>query len=123
MLKYIKTRDQLLVRLSNILSLIILFFLIGFLTGCTGQNQSFDWKKPIALDMNAPEGPETYRQGWSDGCSSGLASTVNSFHQFIGSYRYVSDSELRYDKLYNKAWKYAYSHCGYSMKSLAQYSL
>jgi hypothetical protein len=102
--------------------LISITLLIGMLSGCTGQNHTFDWKKPVALDMNPPEGPQNYQQGWSDGCKSGVASTNTSFHQFIGSYRFTLDNQLRYDALYNKAWKYGYNHCGYSMKSLAQYS-
>jgi hypothetical protein len=123
MFKTTKLRSTMLERLSGIFAVLILFFMLGMLSGCTGRNKSFDWRKPVTLDMNAPEGPENYRQGWSDGCDSGLASTSNSFHQFIGSYRFVLDKDLRYDKLYNKAWKYGYNHCGYSMKSLAQYSL
>jgi len=96
--------------------------IISLLTACNGVGGKFDWRKPVALDMRAPEGPSNYQQGWTDGCTSGLASTVNSLQMTLGSYKFTLDQKLRYDKLYNVAWKYAYNHCGYSMKTLAQYN-
>lgn len=93
------------------------------LTACTGMDNKFDWKKPVMLSTNAPEGPYNYRKGWSDGCQSGLASTNTNFHMSIGSQKFTLDEKLRYDRLYNTAWKYAYNHCGYSMRTLAMYNL
>ena len=104
------------------MALLILLTIVCTQTGCTGVNHRFDWRKPIALNMNPPEGPFKYQKGWIDGCTSGLASTNTKFHLTLGSYRFTLDNKLRYDSLYNKAWKYGYNHCGYSMKSLAQYS-
>jgi len=109
-------------KIIKITFLISLFIFAGLLTGCTGVNHSFDWKKPVSLDMNPPEGPHNYQQGWVDGCKSGLASTNTDLHQTLGSYKFTLSKELRYDKLYGRAWRYGYNHCGYSMKSLAQYS-
>ena len=122
MKKRIVLRHNIFEKLSGAMFVISLTFLIGLLSGCTGANHSFDWKKPVSLDMNPPEGPSEYKHGWSDGCESGVASTNNSLQQFLGSYRFKLDTKLRYNALYNKAWQYGYNHCGYSMKSLAQYS-
>lgn len=90
---------------------------------CTGPNHSFTLRKPMALDMNPPEGPENYQQGWLDGCKTGVASTSTAFYQTVGAYRFTLDNNLRYDRLYNTAWRYGFNHCGYTMKALAQYSL
>lgn len=99
----------------------ILIIMSILISGCTGVDGGFDWKKPATLDMRAPEGPKNYQQGWQDGCTSGLSSTNTSFHLALGSYEFTLHKQLRYDPLYNKAWRYGYNHCGYSMKTLAQY--
>ncbi|MDB2415522.1 hypothetical protein N9W34_07095 [Rickettsiales bacterium] len=109
-------------KITSTMIVVSLVFLAGTLSGCTGANNSFDWRKPVSLDINPPEGPKNYQQGWQDGCTSGLASTNTSLHLAMGSYSFTLDKNLRYDHLYNKAWQYGYNHCGYSMKSLAQYS-
>lgn len=90
-------------------------------TACTGPNHTFDWRKPALLNMNPPEGPHEYQQGWVDGCKSGIASTNTNLHMTLGSYVFTLDPELRYERLYNTAWRYAYNHCGYSMKTMARY--
>lgn len=94
-----------------------------FLGGCTGgEGTVLDFfQKPMLLSTVPPEGPHNYRKGWRDGCESGLASTNTNLHMTFGSQRFVLDKQLRYDNLYNQAWRYAYNHCGYSMKTLAQY--
>lgn len=115
-------RNNIFEKFTGAVAVIGLVFLMGMLTGCTGSNHSFDWKKPVSLDMNPPEGPRNYQQGWSDGCESGVASTTNTMFMVLGSYKFRLDTQLRNDPLYNKAWQYGYNHCGYSMKSLAQYS-
>lgn len=114
--------NKIIQRTTGTITVISIITLLVLLSGCTGVNNSFDWRKPVSLDINPPEGPRNYRQGWSDGCQTGLSSTNTNFHQAIGSYKFTLDKNLRYDPLYNKAWKYGYNHCGYSMKSLAQYS-
>lgn len=102
-----------------------IFFIILLalnVSACTGVGGTLDWKKPVALKTNPPEGPYNYRKGWLDGCTSGIASTNTSLHMTIGSQKFTLDERLRYDSLYNAAWRYGYNHCGYSMKSLAQYN-
>lgn len=92
------------------------------LAACNGPNNSLNLFKPAMLDMNPPEGPQNYQQGWIDGCKSALAITNTDLHLTLGTYQLVLDKTMRYDSLYNKAWQYAYNHCGYSMRSLARYS-
>jgi hypothetical protein len=79
--------------------------------------------KPYTLDTNPPEGPPTYQAGWLDGCKSGMSANNTNLHMTLGSQKFVINNRLRDDQLYNIAWQYAYNHCGYSMKALAQYSL
>lgn len=79
--------------------------------------------KPYTLDTEPPVGPANYQAGWKDGCESGMSGNNTNMHMTIGSQRFVIDNRLREDQLYNIAWKYAYNHCGYSMKALSQYQL
>jgi hypothetical protein len=105
------------------LRVIILLSLV-MLTACTGRNHSFDLTKPISLNMNPPEGPPNYQQGWSDGCESSLASTNTNLQLLLKTHQYTIDPQAwQRDWLYRRAWNYGYRHCGFSMKSLERYKL
>lgn len=77
--------------------------------------------KPLVLNTTPPPGPYNYQQGWKDGCETGISATNTSTQQFLGTHRFTIDPALRNDTLYNKAWRYAFNHCGYSMRALARY--
>ena len=77
--------------------------------------------KPLAVSTTPPPGPYNYQKGWKDGCETGIASTNSSFQMSLGTHRFTLDEQLRNDTLYNRAWKYAFNHCGFSMRSLARY--
>jgi hypothetical protein len=104
--------------MKKILMLVIVALNIS---ACAGS--AIDLTKPVTLNTNPPEGPFEYKKGWSDGCRSGIAATNTAVYMTFGVNQYTLDTDLRYNKLYNTAWRYAYNHCGYSMKSMAQYSL
>ncbi len=105
--------------MKNVIILLVMAFSV---IGCTGPDNTFDWSKPVAINTNPPEGPYNYRKGWNDGCQSGLAATNTFFQMSLKTKKFTLDEKLRYDRLYNAGWKYAYNHCGYSMRSLAMYS-
>jgi hypothetical protein len=105
--------------MKKILALIIISL---SMTACN-SGYKLDFSKPITLNTTPPEGPTEYQQGWKDGCESGISATNTSFYMTIGAHKYTLDEELRNNNLYAVAWKYGYNHCGYSMRSMAQYSL
>lgn len=78
--------------------------------------------KPLAVNTTPPPGPYNYQKGWKDGCETGLASTNNTLQLSLGTHRFTLDDQLRNDTLYNRAWKYGFNHCGFSMRSVARYS-
>jgi len=98
---------------------------IMILSGCATHDEfsKLDLAKPFSLNTTPPDGPYEYRKGWSDGCQSGITAASPSFYQSISSHKFTLDSNLRYNQLYNKAWQYAYTHCGFSMRTLALYDL
>ena len=102
---------------------VITVILAQLLTACGGTELHGLLTKPYMLDTTPPEGPMNYRLGWKDGCESGMSSNNTTLHMVMGSQRFVINNQYQGDYLYNTAWQYAYNHCGYSMKSLAQYSL
>ncbi len=108
---------------KKIKKIIVAIIVTHGLVGCGNIKVSELLTKPYMLDTTPPEGPYEYRQGWGDGCQSGLASTNTNLQLALGTHKFRINRELQSDKLYNIAWQYAYNHCGYSMKSLAQYSL
>lgn len=101
--------------------LLTAFLALLLLSACTGSRGNFDVTKPLSLDLRPPPGPVDYRQGWSDGCESSLAATGDKVQMLFGVHRFTYSEHLRYDFLYATAWRYAYEHCGYSMRTLNQY--
>ena len=49
------------------------------------------------LDQAPKEGPITYRQGWIDGCKTGLSSMTNTYYKTF--YQFTQDANLRSDPL------------------------
>lgn len=91
------------------------------LTSACGSLQSI--AKPFTLSMNPPEGPYNYQKGWKDGCQSAVSATTTDLNMSLGTFKFVLDNQLRSDVLYNRAWQYAYNHCGFSMRSLSRYGV
>ncbi len=77
--------------------------------------------KPLAVNTTPPPGPYNYQKGWKDGCETGISATNNSMQLILGTRQFTLDPQLRNDALYNKAWKYGFNHCGYSMRTVARY--
>ena len=105
----------------QLLSTITLSVMLGACTTPNGQSLYQRLSKPALINTTPPDGPYNYQQGWKDGCESGIASTNHFTQQSLGAHRFVLHEQLRNDQLYNKAWRYAYNHCGYSMRSVARY--
>ena len=85
--------------------------LCTLLLSCSGINQSLDFSTPPYINLNPPDGPESYKKGYVDGCRSALSGTNHSFMLAIQSHRFTFDEELRYDPLYYRVWKDAYQFC------------
>lgn len=102
---------------------IITLFLVSiiFLSGCTGKNGWVDLTKPVSIDARAPEGPYPYRQGWTDGCESGLSAVNDQVQLFLKTYKFTMNNKLKKNPLYFKAWNYGYNHCAFSYKSMMRY--
>ncbi len=78
---------------------------------------NFGFYQPITMDMNVPDGPPEFKEGWRDGCRSGLANG-----NFLNSDVYLtkegasfssiySDSNHSDNAKYRSAWGNAYWVC------------
>lgn len=65
--------------------------------------------KPASLDLEPPPGSAEYRQGWSDGCESGLSAYGTPFYKTF--HRVKQDPILAQNKVYYQVWKDAYAYC------------
>ena len=65
------------------------------LVGCTGAGGSFDISKPVSLNLEPPEGPPEYRQGWADGCESGINVYNADFYKLLKTHKFKQDPKLR----------------------------
>jgi hypothetical protein len=88
------------------------------IVGCTGRDGTFDWRKPMSLDLTPPEGPYEYEEGWTDGCESGMHTYTDDFYKTIGVGSLRSNPELRSNKMYYQAWKDAYLYCAVFMETV-----
>lgn len=70
------------------------FLALIYLTGCA----------PRAHEI--PNGPQPYREGFHDGCSSGYVAAGNPY------YKYIKDvSRGNSDSLYKEGWTDGYNTC------------
>ena len=97
---------------------IILIFLFISLTACNSHRGIIDFTKPPSLNTVPPKGPAVYQQGWIDGCGSGLSASVEKAQMLLKTYKYKYDPRLRYNRLYEQAWHYAYKHCAFAIKTV-----
>ncbi|MEM7617231.1 MAG: hypothetical protein AAF195_02490 [Pseudomonadota bacterium] len=63
------------------------------------------WIFDLAPKNAAPE----YKQGWLDGCETGLASMTNDFYKTF--YTFQQTNEMLGNEVYYKAWKDTYHFC------------
>lgn len=63
-----------------------------------------------------PEGPGLFKQGWRDGCETGISSTSNHLHKFF--YKFKQDHQLARNPEYYTGWRVAYQFC---MRYVFQY--
>lgn len=105
----------------TIVSILSLNLTLGACALSNGETLSQRLTRPTPISVTPPDGPYTYQQGWRDGCESGIAATNHFFQLSVGTRQFTLDEQLRNDRLYNQAWRYAFNHCGYSMRSIARY--
>ncbi len=93
--------------LSIILSAV---FVLTLLTGC-------DWKPRVGspfggnqkMLFEGPPGPPNFKQGWKDGCETGISATANQYQKMF--YKFKQDSALAQDPTYYTGWKTAFDYC------------
>ena len=87
--------------MKQIASLLLLFTL----TGCGGWHGY----NAVSLDMTPPDGPEIYRQGWIDGCKTGVASNTNDFYKLFTKIQ--QNPVMMKEEIYRRVWQDAYNYC------------
>lgn len=104
-------------------SIAIIFTAFLLLTGCTGAGGSLDLRKPVSLNLEPPEGPPEYRQGWADGCESGMNVYSADFYKFLGVFEFKQDEKLRNNRMYYQVWKDAYLYCTLHMMTTNNFKI
>ena len=79
---------------------------------CVGCNQGrpqvgAPWMQKLLFE--GPEGPPLFREGWVDGCETGLSATANNFQRHF--YRFKQKEHLAQNQEYYTGWKAAYNYC------------
>lgn len=75
------------------------------MSGCVDN-----WPQPLFLDTEIDYGPPEYRQGYADGCESGLSRMGNSFYKAMHTFK-QDPYLINNSKLYERAWKDAHLYC------------
>lgn len=70
--------------------------------------------KPYKMGEPAKNAPPAYKQGWKDGCQTGLSTMVPTSYKSF--YKYTIDPDMIAMKneegvMYQKAWKDSYTYC------------
>ena len=82
------------------------------LTGCetwTTVEELFTHPRPYGIG-ETPEGSPVFRQGWNDGCDSGLGVYGGRLYR-VKAYRYKQDLTQIDNPEYYRAWKDAFTYC------------
>jgi len=100
-----------------------LLLVLLLLAGCAENKSSYEkvgfsqlWEPRLATIPDAPsEGPEEYKQGWRDGCETGMAAYGNMRYKAI--YQFKQDQNLTGNPIYYNAWRQSYTYCRYHLLS------
>ena len=65
------------------------------------------WMQKLLLE--GPEGPTKFKQGWKDGCDTGISATSNRLQRSF--YKFQQNYELSQDQVYYSGWKTAFDYC------------
>lgn len=86
-----------------------ILLLCSMLTACVGGVPN-SMRPANRLFEHMPEnGSDEYKQGWTEGCESGMSGMTNSFYQSF--YVFKQDNQLLTNEVYYKAWKDSYDYC------------
>jgi hypothetical protein len=86
------------------------FIMIAFLiSGCSSLSKPVPFGLYRGMQNEAPAGTETFRDGWKDGCHSGLAATGSLQYKF--AYDYTYDEKMIDNDEYHNAWRLGFRHC------------
>ncbi|MCB2081340.1 MAG: hypothetical protein H6908_02830 [Hyphomicrobiales bacterium] len=78
------------------------------LSGCQAMYQQLVRPRPWGMG-ETPEGSTIFKQGWNDGCDTGLGVYGNDRYKW--AYTYKQDMTLLSNPEYYRAWKDAYTYC------------
>lgn len=101
-------------------AVIVMALCVIAVTGCTGKGGRLDLRKPATLDLEPPPGPPEYRQGWSDGCESGMDAYAPQFQKLVRAFDLKQDPKLRNNPVYYRAWKDAFLYCAMYWESITR---
>lgn len=92
----------------RLLSILICFMLFG----CLGKVFSADSPFapiPAGLSKPAENASEIYKNGWNDGCETGISTMVTGYYKSF--YFFKQNPEMVSNQEYYKAWKDSYNYC------------
>lgn len=97
----------------------LLWIILAVITiGCRGQvfsEKSMFAPWPAGMGRPPETAPVNYKEGWYDGCYTGLSTMNQQYYKSF--YKYKQDYTKVDDEVYYQAWKDAYTYCRqYSFK-------
>lgn len=88
---------------------LVIILLFPILQGCDWRPRAGPpWAQKL-LSQGPTNAPENFRQGWRDGCETGIATTGNHMQKFF--YTFKQDSSLAQNPEYYTGWKNGWSYC------------
>ena len=89
--------------------IIILLPVIIFLTASCGFKPKVGAPWMQKMLTQGPEGSTKFRQGWRDGCETGISASSNRLQRSF--YKFRQNYELSKDPQYYTGWKSAFNYC------------
>jgi hypothetical protein len=79
------------------------------ISGCSAITHPTPFGLYNGMRDGAPEGTDTFREGWKAGCESGMSAVGSLHYKFTHHYTY-DQTKLDNDE-YQDAWRMAFRHC------------
>ncbi len=91
---------------------IVIISIVFLLNGCKYWHSNVGWARPASIVTELDYGPEIYRQGYKEGCSSGYSGYANNFNKMF--WKWQQDTKLVTNTMYYRVWRDAYNYCAFA---------
>lgn len=99
-------------KINILLNKILMLLLLSAVVSCGPSSKKVLFERPDhAFDEDLKEASLEFKQGWQDGCETGMSSGSNTFYKMFYESRKIDGYKAASSSDYSAAWTNAYWYC------------